>query len=71
MSENVAPHGGFPITATLYVRKNIVPKAIEMSSRYKKLWVLMQKLSKVNWELLLFSRAALSLAAAARVHLSL
>ncbi len=37
---------------TLYVRKDIVPKAVEMSGRYKKLWILMQKLSKVNWEIL-------------------
>jgi len=44
-------------TATLYVRKNIVPKAMEMSSRYKKLWMLMQKLSKVNWELLLLEQS--------------
>ena len=39
-------------TVTLYVRKDIAPMATEMSLRYKKLWVLMQKLSKVNWELL-------------------
>lgn len=39
-------------TATLYVRKDIVPKALEMSRRYKKLWVLVQKLSNVNWEIL-------------------
>lgn len=39
-------------TTTLYVRKNIVPKAMEMSRSYKKLWMLIQKLSKVNWEIL-------------------
>jgi len=39
-------------TVTLYVRKNIAPMATEMSLRYKKLWTLIQKLSKVNWELL-------------------
>jgi hypothetical protein len=39
-------------TVTLYVRKEIVPKALEMSGRYKRLWLLMQELSKVNWEIL-------------------
>jgi len=39
-------------TVTLYVRKDIVPKALEMSSRYKRLWTLIQALSKVNWEIL-------------------
>ena len=39
-------------TVTLYVRKDIVPKALEMSIRYKKLWALVQKLSNVNWEIL-------------------
>ncbi len=39
-------------TATLYVRKDIVPNALEMSKRYKKLWALIQALSKVNWEIL-------------------
>lgn len=39
-------------TVTLYVRKDIAPMATEMSVRYKKLWTLVQKLSKVNWELL-------------------
>lgn len=39
-------------TITLYVRKDIVPKALEMSGRYKRLWSLLQKLSKVNWEIL-------------------
>lgn len=39
-------------TVTLYVRKDIAPRATEMSVRYKKLWTLIQKLSKVNWELL-------------------
>jgi hypothetical protein len=40
-------------TVTIYVRKAILPKASDMSNRYKKLWKLMQALSKVNWELLI------------------
>jgi hypothetical protein len=39
-------------TVTLYVRKNLVPMALEMSRRYNKLWALVQELSKVNWEVL-------------------
>jgi len=39
-------------TVTIYVRKGIVLKVLEMSSRYRKLWSLIQKLSKVNWEIL-------------------
>jgi hypothetical protein len=39
-------------TVTLYVRKNMVPKALEMGDRYKRLWRLIQALSKVNWEIL-------------------
>jgi hypothetical protein len=39
-------------TVTLYVRKNIAPKALEMSASYKRLWTLIQALSKVNWEIL-------------------
>jgi hypothetical protein len=39
-------------TATLSVRKDIAPKALEMSRRYKELWSLMQALSKTNWEIL-------------------
>jgi hypothetical protein len=39
-------------TVTLYVRKNVASKALEMSNRYKKLWTLIQTLSKVNWEIL-------------------
>lgn len=39
-------------TVTLYVRKDVAPMATEMSLRYKKLWSLIQKLSKVNWEIL-------------------
>ncbi len=39
-------------TVTLYVRKNIVPKALEMGRRYKRLWTLIQVLSKANWEIL-------------------
>ncbi len=43
-------------TTTLYVRKDIVPQALELSSRYKKLWSLIQKLSKVNWDILNLER---------------
>lgn len=39
-------------TVTLYVRKNLVPMALEMSQRYRQLWALIQKLSKINWEIL-------------------
>ena len=39
-------------TVTLYVRKNLVLKALEMGRRYSKLWSLIQKLSKINWEIL-------------------
>ena len=39
-------------TVTLYVRKDIAPKAREMGNRYKRLWMLIQALSKVNWEIL-------------------
>jgi hypothetical protein len=39
-------------TVTLYARKDIVPKALEMNRRYKRLWAVIQKLSKVNWEIL-------------------
>ncbi|RPI80159.1 MAG: hypothetical protein EHM45_00010 [Desulfobacteraceae bacterium] len=39
-------------TVTLYVRKDIVLKAVEMGKRYKTLWLLIQKLSKVNFEIL-------------------
>jgi hypothetical protein len=39
-------------TVTLYVRKDVVPKALEMGNRYKRLWTLIQALSKINWEIL-------------------
>jgi len=39
-------------TVTLYARKDIVAKALEMGKRYKRLWMLIQALSKVNWEIL-------------------
>jgi hypothetical protein len=39
-------------TVTLYVRKDIVPKAREMGRRYRRLWTLIQTLSKINWEML-------------------
>jgi hypothetical protein len=39
-------------TVTLYVRKDVAPKAMEMSKRYQKLWKMIQALSRVNFELL-------------------
>ena len=39
-------------TVTLYVRKSVVPMAVEMSSRYSNLWKMIQALSKINWEIL-------------------
>ena len=39
-------------TVTLYVRKDIVPRALEMGRCYKRLWTLIQALSKVIWEIL-------------------
>jgi hypothetical protein len=39
-------------TVTLYVQKVIVARALEMGMCYKKLWTLIQALSKVNWEIL-------------------
>lgn len=39
-------------TVTVYARKDIVPKVLEMGRRYKRLWTLIQALSKVNWEIL-------------------
>lgn len=39
-------------TVTLYVRKDLVSKALEMGKRYNSLWSLIQKLSKINWEIL-------------------
>lgn len=39
-------------TITRYVRKDIVTKALKMTKRYNNLWVLMQKLSRINWEIL-------------------
>jgi hypothetical protein len=39
-------------TVTLYVRKDILAKALEMGRRYNRLWTLIQALSKVNWEIL-------------------
>ena len=39
-------------TVSRYVRKGIAKKAQEMNRRYNKMWFLMQKLSKINWEIL-------------------
>ncbi len=39
-------------TVSLYVRKGIAKKAQEMNRRYNKMWLLMQKLSKINWKIL-------------------
>ncbi len=39
-------------TVSFYVRKDIAPRAKEMTRRYKKVRILIQKLSKVNWEIL-------------------
>ena len=39
-------------TVTLYVRKDLVLKALEMGRRYQKLWRLIQQLSRINWEIL-------------------
>jgi hypothetical protein len=39
-------------TVTLYVRRGIVAKALEMGRRYQRLWTLLQALSKINWEIL-------------------
>ena len=43
-------------TVSLYVRKGIVREAKEMTKRYKRLWLLLQKLSRVNWEILTLER---------------
>lgn len=39
-------------TVSLYVRKDITKKATEMTKRYKMLWLLIQKLSALNFEIL-------------------
>ena len=39
-------------TVTRYVRKGLVPKVKKMTDRHKRVRRLIQKLSKVNWELL-------------------
>ena len=39
-------------TVSLYVRKGIVREVEEMTTRCKRMWLLLQKLSKINWEIL-------------------
>jgi hypothetical protein len=39
-------------TVTRYVRKGLVAKVKKMTGRHKNVRILIQKLSKVNWELL-------------------
>jgi len=39
-------------SVSLYVRQGIAEKALEMAARYKKLWLTIQKLSKLNFEIL-------------------
>ena len=39
-------------TVSLHVRKDIVNQALAMAGRYKKMWGDIQKLSKLNWEIL-------------------
>lgn len=39
-------------TMTRYVRKGLVPKVKKMTDRHKRVRMLIQKLSSVNWELL-------------------
>jgi hypothetical protein len=39
-------------TVTRYVRKGLVTKVKKMTERHQKIRTLIQKLSKVNWELL-------------------
>lgn len=39
-------------TVSFYVRKDISQKAKAMTRRYRKVRILIQKLSKINWEIL-------------------
>ena len=39
-------------TVTRYVRKGLVPKVKKMTDRHKRVRILIQKLSSVNWEVL-------------------
>jgi hypothetical protein len=39
-------------TVTFYVRKDLVPMALEMNRRYQQLWIFLQKLSNINREIL-------------------
>lgn len=39
-------------TVSLYVRQGMVERALDMATRYKRLWLSIQKLSKLNFEIL-------------------
>lgn len=39
-------------TKTLYVRQGMVGRALDMATRYKRLWLAIQKLSALNFEIL-------------------
>jgi hypothetical protein len=43
-------------TVSLYVRKGIVREVEEMTERYRRMWLLLQKLSTLNWEILQMER---------------
>jgi hypothetical protein len=43
-------------TVSLYVRKGIVREAEEMTKQYRRMWLLLQKLSRLNWEILKLER---------------
>ena len=43
-------------TVSLYVRKDAARQAQEMTRQYSRLWTLIQKLSRLNWEILKMER---------------
>lgn len=43
-------------TVSLYVRKDAARQAQEMARQYSRLWTLIQKLSRLNWEILKMER---------------